>query len=117
VATYDPRRLYLHDLRTGRPRWHADTFVTQGSFPLVSSTSIVLTEGSGHVAVVARDTATGRVRWRDPVSGASEGFGAVLAAGPLAILQGGMPTFVQVPPVLASGGVLVQPADPQYACI
>jgi outer membrane protein assembly factor BamB len=142
VATYDPRRLYLLDLRTGRPRWHADTFVTLGAVPLVTSTSIVLTEGSGHVAVVARDTATGRVRWRDPVSGPSESFGAVLAAGPLAILQGGpgatgataplrayqtasgrlawqaeMPTFVQVPPVLASGGVLVQPADPQYACI
>jgi outer membrane protein assembly factor BamB len=141
VATYDPRRLYLLDLRTGRPRWHADTFVTQGTLPLVTGTSVVLTEGQGHVALVARDEVNGRVRWRDSVSGPSEGYLPVLAAGPLAILQGeprtpgatapllayqtssgrlawraGMPTFVQSPPVLVPGGILVQPADPVYAC-
>ena len=30
--------------------------------------------------------------------------------------QAGMPTFVQSPPVLVSGGILVQPADLAYAC-
>jgi len=141
VATYDPRRLYLLDLRTGRPRWHADTFVTQATLPLVTGASVVLTEGQNHVAVVARDAATGQVRWRAPVSGPSEGYQAVLAAGPLAILEGvsgapgdttvllayqaasgrlawraAMPAFVQAPPVLVAGGILVQPADPGYAC-
>jgi hypothetical protein len=81
------------------------------------------------------------VRWRDPVSGPSEGYQPVVPAGPLAILQGepstpggaaplrayqtasgrlawrvGLPAFVQSPPVLVPGGILVQPADPQYAC-
>jgi hypothetical protein len=27
-----------------------------------------------------------------------------------------MPTFVQSPPVLVPGAILVQPADPVYAC-
>ena len=141
VATYDPRRLYLLDLRTGRPRWHADTFVTEGAIPLVTGTSVILTEGQDHVAVVARDVANGRVQWRDPARGAPGGYQPVLAVGPLAILQGdpvapggtaplrayqaasgrlawqaGMPTFVQSPPVLVSGGILVQPADTVYAC-
>jgi outer membrane protein assembly factor BamB len=141
VATYDPRRLYLLDLRTGRPRWHADTFVTQGTLPLVTGISVVLTEGQDHVTVVARDTVTGRVRWRDSVAGPSEGYQPVVAAGPLAIVQGepatpgaaapllayrtasgrlawqaAMPAFVQSPPVLVSGGILVQPADPAYGC-
>ena len=141
VATYDPRRLYLLDLRTGRPRWHADTFVTQGTLPLVTGTSVVLTEGQEHVTLVARDEVNGRVRWRDSVSGPSEGYQPVLSGGPLAMLQGeprapgatapllayqtasgrlawraAMPTFVQSPPVLVPGGILVQPADPVYAC-
>jgi outer membrane protein assembly factor BamB len=141
VATYDPRRLYLLDLRTGRPRWHTDTFVTEGAIPLVTGTSVILTEGQDHVAVVDRDVANGRVRWRDPAPGAPGGYQPVLAVGPLAILQGdpgapggtaplrayqaasgrlawqaGMPTFVQSPPVLVSGGILVQPADTMYAC-
>jgi hypothetical protein len=141
VATYDPRRLYLLDLRTGRPRWHAGTFVTQGMTPLVTSTSVILVEGLDHAAVVARDVAAGRVRWRDSLPGPSGGDQPVLAAGPLAILQGdprapgstaplrayqavggrltwqaSLPTFVQVPPVLVPGGILIQPADTMYAC-
>jgi outer membrane protein assembly factor BamB len=141
VATYDPRRLYLLDLRTGRPRWHADTFVTQDTRPLVTGTGVILTEGQNHVAVVARDAVNGRVRWRVPAPGPSEGYQAVLAAGPLAILLGEpgtpgaaaallayrtasgriawqavMPAFVQSAPVLVAGGILVQPADTAYAC-
>jgi outer membrane protein assembly factor BamB len=141
VATYDPRRLYLLELRTGRPRWHVDTFVTQSVLPVVTGTSVVLTEGQDHVTVVARDAVNGQVRWQDSVPGPSEGYQPVLAAGPLTILQGeprvpgaaapllayqtasgelawqaAMPTFVQSPPVLVPGGILVQPADLAYAC-
>ncbi len=141
MATYDPRRLYLLDLRTGRPRWHADTFVAQGTLPLVTGTSVAGVEGQGHVALVARDAATGRVRWRDPLSGPSEGYLPILAAGTLAVLPGepgtpgataplrayqtatgslawqaAMPAFVQSPPVLVPGAMLVQSADPVYAC-
>jgi outer membrane protein assembly factor BamB len=141
VATYDPRRLYLLDLRTGRPRWHADTFVDQGTLPLVTGTSVIGVEGQGHVALVARDAVTGRVRWRDSLSGPSDSYLPILAAGTLAILPGepaipgataplrayqtvtgrlawraAMPSFVQSPPVLVPGGLLVQAADPAYAC-
>jgi outer membrane protein assembly factor BamB len=141
VATYDPRRLYLLDLRTGRPRWHAGTFAAQGTLPLVTGTSVTGVEGQGHPALVARDAATGRVRWRDSLPGPSEGYLPVVAAGTLAILPGepatpgagaplrayqvatgrlawqaAMPSFVQSPPVPVPGGLLVQSADPVYAC-
>ena len=69
VATYDPRRLYLLDLRTGRPRWHADTFVTQGMLPLVTGASVILTEGQNHVAVVARDVVNGQCGGGTPFPG------------------------------------------------
>lgn len=141
VATYDPRRLYLLDLRTGRPRWHADTYVDQGTLPLVTGTSVVGVEGQNHVAVVARDAVTGRVRWRDSLPGPSDSYQPVLAAGTLAILPGeptapgataplrayqtatgrlawqaSMPAFVQSAPMLVPGGMVVQAADPPYAC-
>jgi outer membrane protein assembly factor BamB len=141
VATYDPRRLYLLDWHTGRPRWHADTYVSQGNVPLVTSTSVVLPEGLDHVTLVARDAASGRVRWRDSLPASSGDYRPVLAAGPLAILPGdprtpgataplrayqaaggrlawqaSLPTFVQSPLVLVPGGILVQPADPGYGC-
>jgi outer membrane protein assembly factor BamB len=141
VATYDPRRLYLLGLRTGRPRWHAGTYVDQGTLPLVTGTSVVGVEGQARVVMVARDAATGRVRWRDSLPGPSDGYLPVLAAGTLAILPGepaapgataplrayqtatgrlawqaAMPAFVQAPPVLVPGGILVQAADTEYAC-
>jgi outer membrane protein assembly factor BamB len=141
VATYDPRRLYLLGLRTGRPRWHADTFVAQGTLPLVTGTSVIGVEGQGHVAMVARDAVTGRVRWRASLSGPSESYVPILATGTLAILPGepgtagaaaplrayqmatgrlawqaAMPAFVQSPPVLVPGAMLVQSADPMYGC-
>jgi hypothetical protein len=43
--------------------------------------------------LLAYQTASGRLAWR-----------------------AGMPTFVQSPPVLVPDGILVQPADPVYAC-
>ena len=141
VATYDPRRLYLLDLRTGRPRWHAATFVAQGGIPLVTGTSVILAEGQESVMLVARDAVSGRVRWQDSLAGSSAGSQPVLAAGSLALLQDDpgtpgaqaplrayqaasgalawqavMPAFVQTPPVLVPGGILVQPADLTYAC-
>jgi outer membrane protein assembly factor BamB len=151
VATYDPRRLYLLDPRTGRPRWHADTFVVQDSVPLVTATDVLgfegpLTgvEGQPAVDVVDRAAATGVVRWQDTLTGPFPGGWQVLAvpgSGPLAVVQGepsragdpapllayqlssgraawrvDMPAFVQAPPVLAPGSVLVQPADPTLAC-
>ena len=140
VATYDPRRLYLLDLRTGRPRWHADTFVTQDTLPLVTGTSVVLAEGLDHVTVVDRDSADGRVRWRDPLTGQLAGQ-TILQAGPLALLQGvparpgrpaplyayrlagggqawraALPAFVEPVPELVPGGILVQAADLFAAC-
>jgi outer membrane protein assembly factor BamB len=85
VATYDPRRLYLLDVRTGRPRWHAATFVAQGGVPLVTGTSVLLAEGQESVMLVARDAVSGRVRWQDSLAGSSAGSQPVLAAGPLAL--------------------------------
>jgi len=140
VATYDPRRLYLLGLRTGRPRWHADTFVTQDTLPLVTGTSVVLAEGLDHVTVVDRDAADGRVRWRDPLTGQLAGQ-TILQAGPLALLQGAparpgqpaplyayrrggggqawraaLPAFVEPVPELVPDGILVQAADLFSAC-
>ncbi len=141
VATYDPRRLYLLDLRTGRPRWHAGIYVGQGTLPLVTGTSVVGIEGQDHPALVARDAVTGRVRWRDSLSGPSESYLPLAAAGAEAILSGEpatpgaaaplrayqvatgrlawqaqMPAFVSSPPVPVPGGLLVQAADPMYGC-
>ena len=140
VATYDPRRLYLLDSRTGRPRWHADTFVAQGTLPLVTGTSVVVAEGLNKVTVVDRDAADGRVRWRDSIPGTPEGQ-QILQAGPLALLQGAparpgwpaplyayrlagggqawhaaLPAFVEPVPEPVPGGILVQAADLFSAC-
>ena len=140
VATYDPRRLYLLDPRTGRPRWHADTFVTQDTLPLVTGTGVVLAEGLDHVTVVDRDAADGQVRWRDSLPGIPEGQ-RILQAGPLALLQGAparpghpallsayrlagggqawraaLPAFVEPVPEQVPGGILVQAADLFSVC-
>jgi hypothetical protein len=49
------------------------------------------------------DASTGQVRWRL--------FGTGRPAW-----RSGMPTFVQAPPIPAAGCLLIQPADPSYAC-
>jgi outer membrane protein assembly factor BamB len=141
VATYDPRRLYLLDPRTGRPRWQADTFVAQGVTPLVTRTDILAVEGQSTIRLVDRAAADGRVRWQDTLTAPPAGSQQVLAAGPLAVLQGDpatpghpapllaylltsgrpawrvdMPTFAVTQPVLTPGHVLVQPADLMSAC-
>jgi outer membrane protein assembly factor BamB len=136
------RRLYLLDLRTGRPRWQADTFVTEGTTPLVTGTDVLAVEGQPpSTRLVDRNAADGRVRWQDTLAASPGGQQQVLQAGPLAVLQTNpsfpgspapllayqlssgrsawqvdMPTFVSASPVLAPGHLLVQPADLVSTC-
>ena len=135
------RRLYLLDPRTGRLRWQADTFVAQGTVPLVTQTDVLVAEGQPTVRLVDRAAADGRVRWQDTLAEPPLGQQQVLQAGPLAVLQGDadrpeapapllayqltsgrlawrvdLPTFVQSPPVLGPGQMLVQAADLAYSC-
>jgi outer membrane protein assembly factor BamB len=142
VAAYVfSRRLYLLDPRTGRLRWQEATFVAQGIVPLVTSTDILAVEGQSPIRLVDRAAADGRVRWQDTLTTPPVGQQQVLAAGPLAVLQGApvtpgqpapllayrltngraawrvdMPTFVATQPVLTPGHVLEQPADLMSAC-
>ena len=135
LAAYTPdRRLYLLDPRSGRLRWQADTFVGQGTIPLVTKTDVLLVEGNQTSSLVDRAAADGRMRWRQtpaepPVDGQQ-----VVQDGPLALLQGNpsrtrnpapllayqltsgrpawrvdLPAFVSQSPVLTPGGILVQP--------
>jgi outer membrane protein assembly factor BamB len=87
------------------------------------------------------DPRTGRPRWQDTLTAPPVGQQQILAAGPLAVLEGDparpghpapllafqltnghlawrvdMPTFVATQPVLTPGHVLVQPADLMSAC-
>src|ERR1035441_5754768 len=88
VAAYVfSRRLYLLDPRTGRLRWQADTFVTEGIIPLVTGTDVVLAEGQPTVRLVDRAAAGGAVRWQDTLTAPPAGTQQVLQAGPLAVLQ------------------------------
>lgn len=146
VATYVPdRRLYLLDPRTGRPRWRAATAVGLDTVPLVTAARVVAVEGgvAGYpvVRLVSRDAATGRQLWAHALATSPAGPEPVLRLAGQAIVQtnepraqrpapllaydlatghpawrADMPTFVQTPPVPATGGLLVQPADPGYAC-
>jgi len=135
------RRLYLLDLRTGRPRWQADTFVTEGTTPLVTGTDVLAVEGQPSTRLVDRNAADGRVRWQDTLAESPAGQQQVLQAGSLAVLQTNpsfpgspapllayqltsgraawqvdMPTFVAALPVLAPGHVLAQAADLMSSC-
>jgi outer membrane protein assembly factor BamB len=135
------RRLYLLDLRTGRPLWQADTFVTEGMIPLVTGTDVLAVEGQPSTRLVDRNAADGRVRWQDTLAESPAGQQQVLQAGPLAVLQTDpsfpgspaplrayqltsgrsawrvdMPTFAVASPVLAPGHMLVQSADLMSAC-
>jgi outer membrane protein assembly factor BamB len=141
VTTYYNRRLYLLDPRTGRPRWQVGTFVTQGVLPLITRTAVIAAEGLQRVGLVARDAATGRIIWQDALAQPPVGSQSVVRAGSLAVLQGEpvnpgqpaplrgydpatgrpawqatLPTFVAVPPVPLTGGLLVQSADLFAAC-
>ena len=91
--------------------------------------------------MAARNAADGRAIWQDTLTKPPLDGQLVAQVGPLAVLQGeprhvgtsapllayqlasgrlawrvDMPTFVQSPPVLVPGGILVQPGDLIYAC-
>jgi len=100
--------------------------------------------GFGAVRLADRDVASGRVRWQDVLADPPVGNGQVVQAGQLVVVQGmpvygervsalsayrldgggltwrlSLPAIAEVTPVdlPASGsGLLVQPADPAYAC-
>jgi outer membrane protein assembly factor BamB len=144
VATYVPaRRLYLLDPRTGRPRWRANTAIAPDTVPLVTAHTVVAVEGGvvGYLAVrlVSRDAATGKQQWAHALA-TPAGPQPVLALAGQAIVQtapahahrpapllayhlatgapawqASMPTSAQAP-IPAAGGLLIQPADPGYAC-
>ena len=146
VATYVPaRRLYLLDPRTGRPIWRAAIAVALDTVPLVTATQVVGVEGgvAGYPAVrlVSRDAATGKQLWARTLATMPAGPQPVLLLAGQAIVQTAaaqahraapllsydlatgrpawrarMPTFVQAPPVPAADKLLIQPADPGYAC-
>jgi len=145
VTTYADRRLYLIDPATGRVRWHATTFIAQDSGPLVTATDVYLLEGGATdypaPRITDRVAANGALRWVRTLAAQPFGPQPVLGIGIRAIVQtssdrpGGtapllafhagsgqpdwrvdLPTLVQVPPVAVPGGVLVQAADPGYAC-
>jgi outer membrane protein assembly factor BamB len=90
--------LQVISLADGRVRW-ARPLATGAAGPqpvlqLAGQVVVQTDGGAGRAApLLAYDLATGRPAWRT-----------------------GLPTFVQVPPVPATGGLLIQPADPGYAC-
>jgi outer membrane protein assembly factor BamB len=142
VATYVfNRRLYLLDPRTGRPRWQADTAVALNTIPLITESAVISAEGIQGTALVARAAADGRVLWRDGLAQSPDSNQQVTQAGSLAILETNpvrpdepalltayhltsgalawrveLPTFVPVSPIPVTGGFLVQPSDPGFAC-
>jgi outer membrane protein assembly factor BamB len=99
VATYDPRRLYLLDLRTGRLRWQ-DTLTEPpaGQQQILQAGRLAVLQGDpatpGHpAALLAYQLTSGRPAWRVD-----------------------LPTFVVTQPVLTPGRILVQPADLMSDC-
>lgn len=146
AAAYAPaRRLYLLNPRTGRPRWRAATAVALDTVPLVTATSVVALEGgvAGYPAVrlVSRSAATGKRLWARSLATPAAGPQPVLSLAGQAIVQAtpaqanqaaplrsyhlatgrpawqaSLPRFALAPPVPAAGGLLIQPADPGYAC-
>ena len=145
VTTYFDRKLYLIDLATGRARWHATTFAAQDTLPLVTATDVISLEGGAvdypASRIADRSAADGTLRWSRALSTQPFGPQPVLAIGRQAVVQTSsvtpgrpapllafqaasgqlawrvqMPTLVQNPPLLVPGGLLIQAADPGYAC-
>jgi len=144
VTTYDDRRLYLIDPATGLVRWHATTFIAQSTVPLVTATDVYTLEGGAvdyPVARIAdRGAANGVLRWARALGSEPAGPQPVLGIGLQAIVQTGgntgrtapllsfhadsgrlawqvdLPTLVQTAPLEVAGGLLLQAADPGYAC-
>ena len=76
------RWLYLLDPRTGRLRWQAQTFVTEGNIPLVTRTDVLALEGLQTVALVDRNAADGRVIWQDTLTNPPVGSQPVTRKAP-----------------------------------
>jgi PQQ-like domain len=146
ATTYYDRRLYLIDPATGRVRWHATTFIALGTVPLVTATDVYSLEGgdaTDHLVprIADRAAATGAPRWVRALGAQAFGpqpvFGiagqAVVATSsgtpggtaPLLAFHAGsgqpawrvdLPALVAAAPVVVPGGLLIQAADPGYAC-
>lgn len=146
VTTYFDRRLYLIDPATGRVRWHATTFIAQGTVPLITATDVYALEGGDATdypvpRIADRAAATGAPRWARALAAPAFGPQPVLGIGGQAVVATSsgtpgrtapllafhadsgqpawrvdLPTLVAAPPVAVPGGLLVQAADPGYAC-
>ena len=145
VTTYFDRRLYLIDPATGRVRWHVTTFVAQDTVPLITATDVYTLEGGAQdypvSRIVERDAADGALRWARATGAETIGPQPVLGIGSQAIVQISpakvdeaapllafhagsgqpawrvdLPTLVQTEPLVVPGGLLIQAADPGYAC-
>jgi outer membrane protein assembly factor BamB len=144
VTTYDDRRLYLIDPATGQVRWHATTFIAQGTVPLVTATDVYTLEGGAVdyplARIADRGAANGALRWARALGSEPVGPQPVLRIGMQAIVQTGgntggtapllsfhadsgrpawqvnLPTLVQTAPLEVPGGLLLQAADPGYGC-
>jgi outer membrane protein assembly factor BamB len=146
VTTSDDRRLYLIDPVTGQARWHVASFVVQDTLPLVTATDVYLLEYSAATdnpatRVADRDAADGALRWARVLDDQTFGPQPVLGVGSLAVVQtssgqpdepapllafhagsgrpawrAALPTLVAAAPVPVPGGLLIQAADPSYAC-
>ena len=145
VTTYFDRKLYLIDLATGQVRWHATTFIAEDSLPLVTATDVISLEGGAvdypTSRIADRNAADGTLRWTRALSTQPFGPQPVLAIASQAVVQTSsatpgrpapllafqaasgqpawrvdMPTLVQNPPLLLPGSLLIQAADPGYAC-
>jgi outer membrane protein assembly factor BamB len=145
VTTYYDRRLYLIDPATGRVRWRVTTFVAQDTVPLVTATDVYSVEGGATDypvwRIADRDAASGALRWAralgaetfgpQPVLGiggqsvVQTSSGKAAGAAPLLAFHAGsgqpawrvdLPALVQTAPLVVPGGLLIQAADPAYAC-
>jgi outer membrane protein assembly factor BamB len=135
------RQLILIDAATGHVRWRVRDADSQ--LPADTGTDVFFVNGAASdskLTLVDVRAASGSVRWSVPAPGTSSGpvfgFGGNAVAfedtanalhphGLLAAfrLTTGtrawavkVPTYVQVPPVAAGAGLLLQPTDPSIAC-
>ncbi len=131
---------------TGQARWHVDSFVVQDTLPLITATDVYVLEygaatDNPATRIADRDAADGTLRWARVLGDQTFGPQPVLDVGSLAIVQtssgqpdepapllafhagsgqpawrAASPTLVATAPALVPGGLLIQAADPSYAC-
>jgi len=135
--------LYLLDPRTGGVVWQTAAAIAPDTVPIVLSHDIVSVErgleGYAGTSLVDRDISDGQLRWNVRLPGPQDLRQPVLHSGSLVVVEASgasgrpsllvydqttgqqawrvvMPEFVQIPPVSAKTGFLVQAATPDYAC-